>query len=112
MTELNEVIIFKEEPLRIRRSRPELVRDVLSAAVQGSRKTHIMFRSNLNPVLLSKYLDFCFNNGLIVRQGAKYTTTPKGVKFIQFMQQIESLKKDISSAQSGIERLVSGKGFD
>jgi predicted transcriptional regulator len=44
------------------RSREEILVDMLRAASGGAKKTHIMQRANLNPVMFRKYFPVLLNN--------------------------------------------------
>jgi len=52
--------------VRSYRSRDEIIVDILKAASVGAKKTHIMQRANLNPLMLKKYFPVLLNNDLIV----------------------------------------------
>jgi predicted transcriptional regulator len=67
----------------------EIVYSILSVCLNGSIRTHIMFRSNLNSKQLHSYLESLLEKGLIERgrdsPSAKieYVSTPKGRKYIE-----------------------------
>jgi predicted transcriptional regulator len=92
--------------IKSRRSSSEVLRDMLYAAHGGAKKTHIMFRSNVNPVVLEKYLKFCLDNGLIVKDQYGYSTTPKGIKLLRCLDQIRDLKRTISEAESEAKGII------
>jgi len=89
-----------------RRSSSEVLRDMLAAAYGGAKKTHIMFKSNVNPIVLEKYLKFCIDNGLIVKDQYGYSTTPKGVKLVRCLEQIRDLKRTISETESEAKGII------
>ncbi|MEM0120655.1 MAG: winged helix-turn-helix domain-containing protein [Thermoprotei archaeon] len=66
-----------------RRSSVEILYNILQAATLGLKKTPLLFKVNLNPRILEKYLDFCLRNGLITHEGKIFKTTEKGLKFIE-----------------------------
>jgi predicted transcriptional regulator len=51
------------------RSRDDIVVDILEAASGGAKKTHIMQRANLNPVMFKKYFPMLLRNGFLVVDG-------------------------------------------
>ena len=64
-----------------RRGRVEILADILRAAVDGARGTHIMYKANLNFFQRKKYLTEALNAGLIgvrVNSPLVYVTTEKG----------------------------------
>jgi len=74
--------------VRAYRSRDEIIVDILKAASVGARKTHIMQRANLNPLMLHKYFPVLLGNGLIVVDddpdgGSMYALTDKGKQVLK-----------------------------
>jgi len=55
--------------VRSYRSRDDIVADILRAAPGGAKKTHIMQRANLNPLMFKKYFPVLLTNGLVVEDG-------------------------------------------
>lgn len=51
---------------RLYRSKEEIIVDILRAASDGAKKTHIMQRANLNPLMFRKYFPVLLENRLIV----------------------------------------------
>lgn len=66
-----------------RRSSVRILYDILQAAIPGLKKTPLLFRVNLNPRILEKYLDYCLKNGLLVHEGKIFKTTEKGIRFVE-----------------------------
>lgn len=66
-----------------RRSSVQILYEILQAAAPGLKKTPLLFKVNLNPRILEKYLDFCLKNGLLAQEGKIFKTTEKGLKFIE-----------------------------
>ena len=54
--------------VRSYRSRDDIVIDILSAASKAVKKTHIMQRANLNPMMFRKYFPQLVENDLIVKK--------------------------------------------
>jgi predicted transcriptional regulator len=79
---------------------------MLVAAEGGAKKTHVMFKSNVNPLVLEKYLSFCEENGLIVKDKLGYTTTAKGLKLIKCLNQISDLKRNLEEVESEVDKLI------
>jgi len=66
------------------RSRLKIVADVLSVAKGSAKKTQIMYQANLSYKLLTRYLRFVLEAGLIkLRDGNCYELTPKGFEFLR-----------------------------
>lgn len=69
---------FKER----RRSKIEIIADILTAARSEAKKTEIVYRTNLNFARIQRYLPFLEKRGLITNSGAVYKTTEKGEEFL------------------------------
>jgi len=69
-----------------RRNNLEITAEILRIAERGIKKTHIVYRANMNHSFLEHYLDKLEEQGLITRNikpGNKVKTTRKGLLFIQ-----------------------------
>lgn len=69
-----------------RRGRVEILADILRAAVDGARGTHIMYKANLNFSQRQKYLTEALNAGLVgvrVNSPLVYMTTEKGHEWLK-----------------------------
>ena len=69
--------------VRFYRSRDDIVVDILKAASGRVKKTHIMQKANLNPLMFRKYFPALLRNGLIVEEddpdgGSLYRLTNNG----------------------------------
>ena len=82
---------------RYRRSRVEVIRDILREAQKGANKTRIMYRCNLNFVCFNRYFEELIKKGLILEvesnpNGVKiYKTTEKGLRLLEILQLAENL---------------------
>jgi len=66
----------------MRRSRIDIIIDVLDAAQMGVNKTSIVYRTNLNFRLAEKYLELLQKHNLLENISDKYITTDKGKVFL------------------------------
>ena len=75
------------EPLGKRRSRADIMGDILSLAVEKASKTAIVYRTNLNFTLAKKYINRLLENELLRKaEGSdKYETTEKGLEFLKLL---------------------------
>lgn len=67
----------------MRRSRIDIVVEVLEVARNGVNKTAIVYRTNLNFKLANKYLSLLKKQGLLVNDSDKFITTDKGKTFLE-----------------------------
>ncbi|MDH5437285.1 MAG: winged helix-turn-helix domain-containing protein [Candidatus Bathyarchaeota archaeon] len=78
----------------IRRSRIEVIKDILTEASRGANKTRIIYRANLNFVRFNKYFSELVKKGLIVGVnnpggGVVYQTTEKGKALLEVLREAE-----------------------
>jgi predicted transcriptional regulator len=82
-----------------RRERHEIVAEILSVAVDGKRKTHIMYRAKLSYTQVNEYLPWLVEKGFLENmKGGKmgqrasiYRTTPRGLMFLENLKSIGKL---------------------
>ncbi|WP_321428839.1 winged helix-turn-helix domain-containing protein [uncultured Methanolobus sp.] len=72
----------------IRRSRTAISVEILRAALEGAKKTHIVYRANLNFEVVNRYLSLLQENGLIEQKGNIYVTTDKGKEFQEIAKEL------------------------
>nr|WP_321498635.1 winged helix-turn-helix domain-containing protein [uncultured Methanolobus sp.] len=72
----------------IRRSRTAISVEILRAALEGAKKTHIVYRANLNFEVVNRYLSLLQENGLIEQRGNMYVTTDKGKEFQEIAKEL------------------------
>lgn len=71
------------EGLKMRRSRIDIIIEILEVAKAGVNKTSIVYRTNLNFTLAEKYLELLEMQGLMENKSEKYITTGKGKIFLE-----------------------------
>lgn len=82
----------------MRRSRFEIIGEILSLATDGARKTEIIYRVNLNFNVVNKYLNLLIQEGLInptPDSARKYKATEKGLEFLKAYKNLKSLTKSL-----------------
>jgi predicted transcriptional regulator len=68
----------------LRRDKIEIITDILKVALHGAKKTHIVYKANLNFNVLKKYLIGLEEKGLLMKtNGGHYITTQKGSQFLE-----------------------------
>ncbi len=72
----------------MRRSKIDIIIDVLEVAKMGVNKTSVVYRTNLNFKLADKYLELLQNQGLVENKMDKYITTDKGKIFLEKAREI------------------------
>ncbi len=75
----------------MKRSRNEIISQILEICKNGASKTKIVYQANLNFNSVNPYLDLLIKNDLIrVNEGRAilYDTTPKGIRLLETIKQI------------------------
>jgi len=75
----------------MKRSRQEIVSQILDTCMSGASKTRIVYQANLNFKTVNPYLDLLIKNGLIIvneKQVMLYETTLKGKSLMEKMQKV------------------------
>ncbi|TQD23478.1 winged helix-turn-helix domain-containing protein [Methanolobus vulcani] len=72
----------------IRRSRTAISVEILKTALEGAKKTHIVYSANLNFDMVNRYLEMLEEKGLIERKGNLYVTTSKGKEFQEIAKEL------------------------
>jgi predicted transcriptional regulator len=92
-------IFAREKRLLKRRSRGEVIVDILHEALHGANKTRIMYRANMNFIRFERYFGELLSKGLIVvvdnpgvySGGIIYQTTEKGRVLLDIWKQAEKI---------------------
>ena len=72
-----------------KRSDMEILADILRVAESGAKKSHIVYKANLNFKIVEDYLDKLRNSGMITGPQGKeniFCTTEKGTKYISHFE--------------------------
>jgi len=76
---------------KITRSREMIVTDMLKAALEPIRKTHIMYKANLSYDQLVQYIQYLAVRQLVETRDGLWVTTSKGREYLQHYQMIEQV---------------------
>ena len=71
-----------------RRGGFEIIVDILNAAMEGAKKTEIVYKANLNFKRAGNYLSYLEERQLIEYMGDGYRTTEKGKEFLRDYQKM------------------------
>ena len=77
-----------------RRDRIEIIAEILRIAKKGVKKTHLVYKANLNHALLEEYLMRLEQQGLIARNinpGRMVQTTERGKQFVERYTGLQSV---------------------
>lgn len=87
------------------RNRVDIIADVLKVAIEGAKKTRIMYFANLSYKLLEKYLAETSNIGFLRFDNGGYEVTEMGRAFLQRYN-------IFSSKYSGVEKTLQSMAFE
>lgn len=76
---------------KVRRSRMDIIADILSVAMEETKKTQIVYKANLNFRRVEGYLHYLLDRGLIENTDGGYKTTEKGKEFLSDYQKMKRL---------------------
>ncbi len=75
----------------MRRSKGEVIANVLEICLAGSSKTHVVYGTNLNFLTVIPYLDSLTKNGFIAVMDGNYKTTDKGKELLGKIKEAHEL---------------------
>ena len=93
----------------MKRSRNDIVSQILDVCKCGANKTRIVYQANLNFRSVDPYIDLLIKNNLIeVKQGKNvlYETTDKGISFLDKFKQINSHFLNSRNADRHIQSIL------
>ena len=95
---------------RKKRSKYEIIQDVLDQCQTGSKKTWVMYRANLSYDLTTEYLNDLVKLGLVEPKDGLYYTTEKGKQLLELLKIWRQKKAELDDIATLIrEYLPEGK---
>ncbi len=67
----------------MRRSRVDIIAEILRAAENGSQKTRLVYETNINFTLLKKYIPLLYEKGFVEIFDEKIFATDLGLEFLR-----------------------------
>ncbi len=76
----------------MRRNDLDICADLLKVAMNGAKKTQLVYKANLNFNIVKKYIKRLSDNGLIKSENGHFFTTSKGSRFLtKYRELVEPL---------------------
>jgi predicted transcriptional regulator len=75
--------------LKNRRSKTDIAADILRVAMNGAKKTHIVYEVNLNFNIAREYLEMLKEKELIRHENGFFVTTDKGKVFQEIAKELK-----------------------
>jgi predicted transcriptional regulator len=72
-----------------RRSKFDIIIAILDVVSGGANKTKIVYKTNLNFNLATKYLDFLLEKGLVRTNSSIYEITEEGETFLEKAKELQ-----------------------
>lgn len=82
----------------LRRSRFDIIGEILSLTREGAVKTSIVYRANLNFNIVNRYLNMLLKEGLVsAARGStmKYKITKKGTEFLNAYENLKNVAANL-----------------
>jgi len=81
---------------RRKRSRYEIIHDILETVTQGARFTNIMYRANLSYDNTRRYVEKLLQKELIMQKDGLYYLTEKGLKLLDILKAYKQKKEELN----------------
>jgi len=90
---------------RKKRSKYEIVHDMLDTISPGTKIMNVMYKSNLSYEVTRKYLDKLIEKGLIMQKDNLYYLTEKGQILLDILKQYKQKKEELNQLMQNILEL-------
>ena len=80
----------------MRRNNLDISAEILQVAQTGAKKTQIVYKANLNFLLVKKYLKNLIEKGFVNKNDTRYYTTEKGRDFLIRYQEFSSMTRSLA----------------
>ena len=74
----------------MKRNNLDICADILRVSKGGAKKTHLVYKANLNFKIINEYLSKLLERELITRVGDRFFITEKGSEFIERYEALNS----------------------
>lgn len=83
-----------------KRNNHEISADILRLAMDGAKKSHIVYQANLNFKIVEKYLSYLRKSSLISGpyENKIFKTTDKGLKYLDHFEDLQKYMKEFELA--------------
>ena len=95
---------------RKKRSRYEIIHDVLDQCQTGSKKTWVMYRANLSYDLTTNYLNELEKLGLVENKEGLYYITEKGKQLLELLTAWRQKKAELDDITKKIKEILPEEG--
>jgi len=90
-----------------RRDKFEIIASILNKARDGTKKTRLVYETNLNFTMLRKYMHVLSERGFVIATNGRIYTTMKGIEFLEKYEELMGmwnfLEKEKTIEESSIK---------
>ena len=98
-----------ERVARRKRTRYELLADILQSSRGGAGKTALMYKANLSYEVLSKYLSFLLNNRFLEAREGHYFPSRRGLIYLERFANYQRSKHRVELSENKIQSILPGE---
>ena len=91
--------------LKKKRTKYEIIHDILAQCGNGAKKTWLMYKANLSYELTNNYINKLKEKGLIYEENGLYYLTEKGMKLLDLLKEYVEKKKEIDAILPKIKEM-------
>ncbi|AGE70827.1 winged helix-turn-helix domain-containing protein [Sulfolobus acidocaldarius] len=88
---------------RKKRTRYEIIHDILAQCENGAKKTWLMYKANLSYELTNNYINKLVEKQLISQKDGLYYLTDKGKKLLELLKEYKDKKTALDRVTSQIK---------
>jgi len=90
---------------RKKRTRYEIIHDILSQCENGAKKTWLMYKANLSYALINNYINKLVEKELIIQKDGLYYLTDKGRKLLELLKEYKEKKQALDKVTAQIKEI-------
>ncbi|MDT7872653.1 MULTISPECIES: winged helix-turn-helix domain-containing protein [Stygiolobus] len=90
---------------RKKRTRYEIIHDILSQCENGAKKTWLMYKANLSYELTNNYINRLVEKDLITSKDGLYYLTDKGKKLLELLKEYKEKKTALDKVTAQIKEI-------
>jgi predicted transcriptional regulator len=81
-----------------KRSKEQIISQILEVCCEGANKTTIVYKTNSNSANVNSYLKMLLKNRLVKISRRSYITTSKGIEILENLKKIQAALTDANIA--------------
>jgi len=100
------IFVSQAKLRRKKRSKYEIIHDILDQCQTGSKKTWVMYKANLSYDLTTDYLDDLAKSGLVEPKDGLYYITDKGKQLLELLKAWRQKRSELDDIAKKIKELL------